>query len=555
MTHMRKPSTSRLRVVAVLAATAALAASCGSSGKASSTTTAKGAATTTGTTAVATTIPPPPSSAAPTTVAAKVGEQLTIAVNAAPASLDPALANVDPNQTTHLQLTYGAMLRMNPDRSYSGDLAAKWGYSDKANQVFEMTLKPNLVFSDGTKLDAAAAAASLNYYLKSGRNTKNWMKSVTAITAVGDLGIKVEASAPTPDLERVFSTDKLAGMIISPAGLADPKLLATASYGAGPYMSDAAGTTAGDSYTYVPNPKYYDKNVQRFKKIIVKVVPDRAAIVAAMQTGQVDYSAALQAPNLSAIKAANLKFSTLNGGTAYVVLADRNGELNKAIGDLKVRQALSLAIDRKAICSALDGELATPTAQMSPPGWDGWDAAIDEKYAFNAANAKALLAGTPFATGLKIAMESSKGAGLSRYGEAVAAQWKANLGVEVEMTSLADIPASQAAQTGKQFAVYMEANGMNPTPLLAGLHLSSANAFNPWNTTDPDITAALAKGNSLVGAEASTEYKKVWSRTAELAWQIPLCMFPGIVAANAKIGGYEVPKYGIAPTPLDLFAK
>ena len=38
-----------------------------------------------------------------------------------------------------------------------------------------------------------------------------------------------------------------------------PARLGTRTFGAGPYMIDPSSTVAGDHYTYVPNPNYYDK--------------------------------------------------------------------------------------------------------------------------------------------------------------------------------------------------------------------------------------------------------------------------------------------------------
>jgi peptide/nickel transport system substrate-binding protein len=506
----------------------------------------------------------PASTVAPTTTASvaappaapavkpsdKVGDLLTVSVAAAPNSLNPVLANVG---TANIVVNpiYGSMLYMNPDRSYSGDLAEKWGYTDEFNEQFEMTLRAGLKFADGTTLDGAAAAASLNYYLKSGLNTGAWLSNVTSITNRGNT-VVVKMKAPTPDLERVFSNDKLAGSMISPAGLADPSKLATGSYGAGAYVLDSA--TPGSNYTLVPNKNYWNPAAQHWKKVVIRVVADPNAVIQAMQTGQIDFSTQLTGANVSAAKAAGLNIDTAAGASFYAVLADRTGELTPAIGDAKVRQAMSLAIDRPIVCKAVLGDISVPMYQLQPKGMDGYDAELEKTYQFDLAKAKKLMSESGFPSGFKLSMESANQAGFNVVGQAVAQQWKA-IGIDVDMTNTPNIPAGQALHAGKKFSAYISANGINSTPLLSGLHVfSPGNRFNPWGSSDPGVNDVLKQAFAISKAsEANALYQKAWRRVADLGWYVPLCNSPAVIAAGKGVGGWQVPPGGTAPTPLDLF--
>ncbi len=499
-------------------------------------------------------------SSAPTTAGApaakkgpgeKIGDQLTIAIGAAPNSLNPALANVG-TANLNINPTYASMLYMNKDRSYSGEIAEKWGYTDEFNEQFEMTVRPGLKFADGTPLDGAAAAASLNYYLKNGLNRTAWLSNVSSITNRGNV-VVVKMSTSTPDLERVFSSDKLAGAIISSAGLADPSKMASASFGAGAYVLDSGASTPGSTYTMVPNKNFWNPSQQNWKKIVIKVVPDANAVIQAMQTGQIDYSSQLTGANISAAKSAGLNIDLAAGASFFALLADRGGELTPAIGDLKVRQAMNLALDRSAICKAVLGEASTPMYQLQAAGMDGYDSEIDKLYPYDVARAKKLMSESLFPSGFKLSIEAANQAGFNVLGQAVAQQWKA-IGIDVDITNSPNVPAGQALHAAKKFSVYITANGLNSTPLLAGLHVfSPGNRFNPWGSADPGINDVLKQAFSLPQAEAEKLYRKAWRRSAELAWQAPICTSQTVVAATKGISGWEVPNGGNPPSAMDLF--
>jgi peptide/nickel transport system substrate-binding protein len=519
----------------------------------------KPAATTTTTkpapTAATTTVKPvaPSSTDAPkpVTPSGKIGDSLTIAIPAAPNSLNPALANVG---TANLAINplYSSLLYMKPDRTYASDIADKWGYTDSFNETFELTIRPGIKFGDGSALDANAVAASLNYYLKNGLNRAAWLSNVTSITASGNKVI-VKANGSTPDLERVFSSDKLAGAIISPAGLADPSKMATASYGAGAYVLDTGATTPGSQYTMVPNKNYWDATQQRWKKIVIKVVPDNNAVIQAMQTGQIDFTTQLTGANLNAAKAAGLNIDTAAGGSFFALLADRKGELTDAIGDVKVRQAMNYALDRPAICKAVFGDAAIPMYQLQAKGMDGYDPELDKLYPFDVAKAKALMAQSSAPNGFKLSIEAANQAGFNVLGQAVAQQWKA-IGIDVDITNSPNVPAGQALHAAKKFSVYITANGLNSTPLLAGLHIfSPGNRFNPWSSADPGINDVLKQAFTLPAAEAEKLYRKAWRKYMELGWAAPVCTSLAIVATTKGVSGWKVPDGGNTPSVMDLF--
>jgi peptide/nickel transport system substrate-binding protein len=286
---------------------------------------------------------------------------------------------------------------------------------------------------------------------------------------------------------------------------------------------------------------------------VIKVVPDANAVIQAMQTGQIDYSSQLTGANISAAKSAGLNIDLAAGASFYALLADRGGELTPAIGDVKVRQAMNLALDRAAICKAVLGDAVVPMYQMQVAGMDGYDPEIDKLYPFDSTRAKKLMSESLFPNGFKLSIEAANQAGFNILGQAVAQQWKA-IGIDVDITNSPNVPAGQALHAGKKFSAYITANGLNSTPLLSGLHIfSPGNRYNPWGSIDPGINDVLKQAFSLPQAEAEKLYRKAWRRSAELAWQAPICTSQAVIASTKGISGWDVPKGGNPPSAMDLY--
>ncbi|HEX3650314.1 MAG TPA: hypothetical protein VHV49_17960, partial [Pseudonocardiaceae bacterium] len=124
-------------------------------------------------------------SAGGTTSTAQAGGQLTMIISAQPASLDPGLMNVDPNNLALDQLAYAPLIRKAPDGTFGPALASRFGYVGTGNTAFSMTLRSGLRFADGTALDAAAVARSITYEIKAGGPAVGWLGGCTKVTAAG----------------------------------------------------------------------------------------------------------------------------------------------------------------------------------------------------------------------------------------------------------------------------------------------------------------------------------------------------------------------------------
>ncbi|MFG2022171.1 ABC transporter substrate-binding protein [Streptomyces sp. NPDC048825] len=480
-----------------------------------------------------------------------VGDTLTYAVAGAP-TLDPYKANLDPNSSTNINLAYAALIRMNPDRTFTGDLAKSFGYTDKKNKVFQLKLRPGVKFADGTPVDAAAVVASLKHFRKVGVNAASWGGSISSITAPDPSTVVIKNSTSNPVMPMLMSQALLSGSIISPAGLADPSKLAKETFGAGPYTLDPAATVPNDHYTYTANPNYWNKAQQRWKKVVVRIIPDGNATVQAIQTNQVD--AAIVGPDAgSALTAAGLQH--VKAGTAMMgmVLADRSGTIAAPLKDVRVRQALNHAIDRAAVAKAIFGDFAEPTSQTSIPGYDGYSKALDTRYPYDRAQAKSLLADAGYPNGFTLKVETQGFFGINVVTQAVIAQWK-KIGVKVKLTTDAQPPQWIANVMSGKFPVTGFGYGALPTYLSAqNFMLPTPNPFNPFGTGDKKLNQLLTKAAAEPDpAKQAAVYQQATARLSELSWFAPVARVAGILVVGDRLGDIDKAGNGSLPDVLSL---
>ncbi|WP_157839073.1 ABC transporter substrate-binding protein [Streptomyces flavidovirens] len=458
-------------------------------------------------------------------------DTLTVVAAGAPASLDPAKANVG-SDNWFVNLAYDTVLRQGRNGKVSAGLATTWGYIGTGNTDFEFTLRQGLKFADGTPLDAKAVAASLNYGRKNGLNV-SWTSAIESVTATGPLTVRIHCSSPHPNLPQLMTQVLMIGSVISPKGLASPATMGTRSFGAGPYVLDTAHTASGDHYTYTPNPHYWDKKKVHWKKVVVKVVANSNSALQAVKTGQAD-AMAITANQADTAKSGGLKVVGAPNIFMGVNLADRKGTVSKPLGDLRVRQALNHAVDRAAITKAIVQKYGQPTSQISLPGLDGFAADYDNRYPYDPAKAKKLLAEAGYPNGFSLKMETQSLFGVDLVTQAVVQQWK-QIGVTADVTTDTSVGQWLANATSKKYpALGFGYGGATSYALSLDWMLPHATAFNPFATSDPKLTRMLTAAAAAPADKQPALYQDVMRYVVDQAWLVSVMRMDGLYAYNAK---------------------
>jgi peptide/nickel transport system substrate-binding protein len=345
-------------------------------------------------------------------------------------------------------LAYGSLIHRTPAGVSEPGIASSWAYSN-GGKTFTVQLKSSVEFSDGTPVTAADVVSSVQYYQKNG-TFANDLGNLASVTASGPSTVVFQLSKPDPLLPYYLDQEDGAAPIIAPSALANPTSLSSATDGAGPYMLDAAATVANSSYVYVPNPHYYDPSQQYWSKIVIEIITSDSSTLAALQSGQVQ-AAEGYSTTASAAKAAGLKITAEQGDLAGVYLFDTNGSLVPALKNLKVREALNYAINRKGIAKALYGSYGVPTDQYEPNGAPGYQKSLANVYSFNPTKAKALLKSAKVKN-LRFTLAVQPGApGGTEIAQAMVQEWSA-IGVKVSIKTYTGFAGYVAALEQKKIA-------------------------------------------------------------------------------------------------------
>jgi peptide/nickel transport system substrate-binding protein len=461
-------------------------------------------------------------------------DTLTIGQSSAPNSLDPAKTSAQLGWIGNL--AYDPLIYKAADGALKPRLATSWEYVGAGNKVFELKLRPNVKFSDGSPLTADVVKANIDYVRKAHGLAESFLASIKTVDMPDSLTVRFTLSEPNPLLPDLFTQTYLASIIVSGAALKEPAKLATQTFGAGPYMLDQTQTVASDHYTYVPNPHYWDKQNVHYDKVVIKILPNPNTALSALKTGQVDvihgnYTTATAATSAGLqVKHAPFVFTGL-------ALADRAGDLVPALGDVRVRQALNYAVDRKKITKGLFGQYGTATEQIVLPGQDGHNDTTF--YPYDPDKAKSLLAEAGYPNGFTLPVVTTSAASLSLVTQAIGDEFK-NVGVRLKLTNVSDFANYNRELSSGKFPAYWIGYGTLPIHLMgSSLFLPKAALYNPFHSSDPQLTSLYSQAAAADPASRAELNKKIIARLADQAWFVPVTFTPQFVFARSTVAGIE----------------
>lgn len=483
--------------------------------------------------------------AAPVKASTQVGDTLTFANSAGPGNMNPALGG-NGRLGIFVMPAYDSLTTIAPDGTVKPDLATSWQYVGSGNTQFEMTIRQGVTFSNGEPLTAQAVVDSINYFKTAGGPFAKSIAGIGTMTANGDK-VSITLSAPNPDLPSIFSTNNMAGAIIAPAGLKNPAQLGATTLGAGPYVLDQANTVAGSTYTYTPNPTYFDKSRQHWKKLVIKVFPDTNSAYQSLQTGQVQIMLAdpTTAATLDTSKVQVLASPVQWSG---LVFFDRSGQVVPALGKPEVRQAINYAIDKAAIAKALYGPYAQTTSEVQGPGFPGYDASVDKQYSYDVTKAKQLLTQAGYPNGFEMTVLEQKTSATDALLQTISQQL-AKVGIKVTIKADPTTPQWIADLQSGKYPV--NAGQLNFGPPSSMWSASINGAFNPLHSSDPQLTDLVQQGSAADTKTADATWQKFFAALTDKAWFAPVVR-SDVVYFTSKTVSVPPPGQAIVINPVDV---
>ena len=252
------------------------------------------------------------------------------------------------------------------------------------------TLKPGLLWSDGTPVTAADVVFTWQYCTAEGGGCAQGAKfdGITAVEALDDLTVKVTFGGPTPYPYTAFvgaqSPIIQAAQFANCLGAAAPTCTDANNkpVGTGPFV--VTDFLPNDVVSLAANPNYRDPAKPAFATVTFKGGGDAAAAGrAVLETGEFDYAWNLQlAPDvINAMAAAGVGTVVSSYGTNVerieANLTDPSADLPEGerstvkhphpfLTDARVREALSIAINRQLLVDVGYGPSGQPTCNLVP---------------------------------------------------------------------------------------------------------------------------------------------------------------------------------------------
>ena len=479
-------------------------------------------------------------STASSSTAAKAGvsNTLTMGINVQiPTGLNPALW-IPGNSNPYFEPAYDSLLYLAPSGQYLPDLATSWGFVGSGSKQFDLTIRSGVHFSDGSLLTPAAVAGYIKYYKSAGGASASNLASVQSVDVTGPSTVAIHLSQGNPDLPYLLSQNGLAGDIVSPQALKNPSSLKAATDGAGPYELAPSQTIALQTYTYVPNPHYWDPSAVKFQKFVLKVITEPNAMLSSLQSGQIQ--AALGTTS-TASSASSAGFNVISVPTQVVtvVLGDRTGQVSKALSSLQVRQALNLAVDRAQITQAVFGKYGVATDEVTPPGGQGYSSAASDYYPYDLSKAKQLLQAAGYGSGFTLPMACFTGDPTwCEIAQALQAEWS-QIGVNVKLSSYATPAAYTPAVLSKKFPATLIVTG-NSSGYINLTSLNTAGMTDPWGIVDPAFSKMLTQVASSTSAQIAASEAAATDYVVKNAWFVPVGTESVIYFVNKNIQNVAV---------------
>jgi peptide/nickel transport system substrate-binding protein len=323
---------------------------------------------------------------------------VTIANSEAVKSLDSLTAGTSLAADERLRsLLHNTLVKKNEKFEYVGDLAKEIKIGDdKLTITFE--LLENVKFHNGAVFSSKDAKYTLETLMKSDgykaanlfdvtpnpQDEKNPTKDPRLTIDAPDaktLVIKVKR----PSLVNQILADLVAIPMIPDGSIEQQK---TAPVGSGPFKFVAFDQVNG--FVQMAAHQEYFGGAAKFPLLNLKTVPDASALAAELQTGRVDL-----APNPTNISADTLNAMSQNSALQVVQSEGSNiryigfNVSNKALENVKFRQAIAFAIDREKIIKELLNGKGKIAHSILPES--SWAYSAEVKYSYNPEKAKQLV--------------------------------------------------------------------------------------------------------------------------------------------------------------------
>lgn len=323
--------------------------------------------------------------------AQKQGGSITVGLELDIPGFDPLKVGVfDTAALTAASALFDTLTTLDDKSVAQPKLALSWDHSEDF-KTWTFKLRPGVKFTDGTPLNAEAMKANFDRQKDPANKCRCafYISYIRDVQAPDELTVVYNLNDPQVNFPALQSYASQNAAVQSPtAWKTKGEDYNRNPVGTGPYILKS--WAAGDRMVLERNPDYWNKGRPYLDRIVLKPLPDAQSRFASLQSGEADviWDDEADADNIQkAQKDPKLKVHTYAGSGASVAAFNTKVA---PFDDVRVRQALVMAIDRKKMSQALTNGLARPAS--NPYGDGSWVKCKDDgALPYDIEKAKALI--------------------------------------------------------------------------------------------------------------------------------------------------------------------
>lgn len=363
-------------------------------------------------------------------------DTLTIGLAGAVQSLDPHMLVGIPSNTVTMHM-FDRLIDRAPLGQLQPGLALSWrSVSDK---LWEMKLRPGVKWQDGSDFtadDVVFTFERIRSMPTGAGGYSGFLRAFTKVETPDPLTLLLHTEAPTPSVPRDLSNVNIISRKYGTGATTEDYNSGKATIGTGPYKFSRY--IPGDRVVFTRNDDWWGPK-QPWKEVIIKIITNAPSRTVAILSKDVDIIESPSENDLARLEGnPDVEVTTAPGIQVYYLYTDysREGEnpfiLDKngkplpknPLRDVRVRRALSIAINREAIADRIMLKKAKPTGQWLLPGSYSYAPSVEvPKYDRTAAQKLLAEAGYPDGFQITIHTPSDRYLNDTRICQAVAQMW------------------------------------------------------------------------------------------------------------------------------------
>ena len=366
---------------------------------------------------------------------------LVVVVGSDPGALNPAVTTSGSTHPITDQI-FNGLVGLDEQLQPVPELAERWTVED-GGRTYRFALRPGVTWHDGAPFTSADVKFTFEQaLLKYHSRTRSALEGLLETVDTPD------------DLTAVFRLKRPYGPLLQRLDVVEASIIARHQYSGHDLLSGEptrrpVGTGPFRFVSYAPadrivmerNPDYFRRGLPGVDRLVFRILPNTAAAVAALESGEADYTSSVPGPDISRLQRTPgievVRSAGGSGGSSCQDVLIPN-LTRRPFTDLRVRRAIAHAIDRPFLVERVYFGQGTPaTGPISR--LLAWAYASEVRaYRHDPAQARRLLdeAGwKPKASGERFAVTFTHAGNLQRLAQALREQLKA-VGITLNLEML-----------------------------------------------------------------------------------------------------------------------